>query len=148
MTLYLDNSSWKWGAQQHPCSAGTLGHVPTATAAMKQKSHNNKSISHPPWCFPSRRWVNSHEILTSHSKYQLGIWSNSQLCSIRVPVSCGLSIRATKCGIYFGVIRFHSLRQFSSKIIKEISNQRYFGEKKIKGIVEIYTDPAPEDIPW
>ncbi|OPJ79770.1 hypothetical protein AV530_002246 [Patagioenas fasciata monilis] len=59
-----------------------------------------------------------------------------------------LSIRATKCGVYLGVIRFHSLRQFSSKIIKEISNQGYFGEKKIKSIVEIYTDSAPEDITW
>lgn len=96
---------------------------PSGTSPQPRLPWNKKAIitrafhtlPGPPRCFPSRRWVNSHEIVTSHSKYQLGIWSNSQLCSIRVPVSCSLSIRATKCGIYFGVIRFHSLLQFSSK---------------------------------
>lgn len=69
-------------------------------------------------------------------------------CFIQVPISSSLSIKATKSSIYFWVIHFHSLQQFSSKNIKEILNQGYFGEKKIKNIVEIYIDSAPEDISW
>lgn len=82
--------------------------------------------------------------LTVNTSLAVGATANR---FIRVPISCGLSIKATKSSIYFGVIHFHSLQQFSSENIKEILNQGYLGKKKIKIIVGIDVESAPEQIP-